>query len=658
MLYSTRSKLIFSFLSVALLVGIVSLIVGWQLLYDSFLNEANNRVRQDLNVARVIYDDRVMAIRLSLETTVLGTDFNKAMQTRSQVVLKTRLDRLSQKLDLDFAGIMAADGTLVCRMGDNSAAMPPIPGNMPITDAALQQGRTVSGTVVLDRGMLEAENPDLAKSSRILTRPAEGSKTMPSSGETAGLAIASAVPVMDNGEMIGTLYGGMLLNRDRSIVDKIGGTVFRNEVYQGHHVGTATIFFNDLRISTTVLGKDNKRAIGTLASREVTQRVLMEGKKWTDRAFVVNDWYITAYEPITDIGQRRVGMLYVGVLEAKYRDVRQKSLCVFAMITLAGVTLAIALGCLLANRIMRPVNQLIHASMEISAGNFSPDVGPICQSDIGVLQKKFIEMTQSLVRRDQQHHEENEKRLIQSEKQASIGKLAAGVAHEINNPLTAVLTFTHLILRRKDTPEEIRQDLETIALETDRVRKIVKGLLDFSSQSRLDTETLNLGMLLKESIRLMENQAQINGVTLSYHSRGELPMLALDRNQIQSVMINMILNALDATGPGGKIEIVLEPDNRDHGNGVEISVKDTGTGIAQEHMDKLFDPFFTTKEVGKGTGLGLAVSAGIIHRHGGKINVESKLGKGSCFTIWLPCDRTTEMSMNKGRSNERTHVGD
>ncbi len=651
MLYSTRSKLIFSFLSVALLVGIVSLIVGWQLLYDSFLNEANNRVRQDLNVARVIYDDRVTAIRLSLETTGLGTDFNNAIQTRNRVVLKTRLERLSQRVGLDFAGIMAADGTLVCSMDGNSAAMHPIPGNMPIADAALEQRRTVSGTVVLDRGMLEAENPDLAQRSRILTRPSEGR-------ETAGLAIASAVPVMDKDEMIGTLYGGMLLNRDRSIVDKIGGTVFRNEVYQGHHVGTATIFFNDLRISTNVLGKDNQRAIGTLASREVTQRVLVEGKRWTDRAFVVNDWYITAYEPITDIAQRRVGMLYVGVLEAKYRDVRQKSLCVFAMITLAGVTLAIALGCLLANRIMRPVNQLIHASMEISSGNFSPDVGPICQSDIGLLQKEFIDMTHALVRRDQQHREENEKRLIQSEKQASIGKLAAGVAHEINNPLTAVLTFTHLILRRKDTPEEIRQDLETIALETERVRKIVKGLLDFSSQSRLDTETLNLGRLLKESIRLMENQAQISGVTLSYHSRGELPMLALDRNQIQSVMINMILNALDATGPGGKIEIVLKPAEREHGKGVEISVKDTGTGVAPEHMDRIFDPFFTTKEVGKGTGLGLAVSAGIIHRHGGKINVESKPGKGSRFTIWLPCDRNTEMRMNKGRSNERTHVGD
>ena len=641
MLNSTRSKLIISFLSVALLVGAVSLIIGWQLLYDSVLNEANNRVRQDLNVARVIYDDRVTAIRLSLETTGLAADFSEAMTTRDASMLKTRMERVARRIDLDFAGIIATDGTVLCRIGGSDGPMPRTLGRMPIADAALEQRQTVSGTVVLDRGILAAEDPDLVKKSRIQTRPTEvrsemAGQKMPITEETAGLAIASAVPIMKKGEMIGAIYGGMLLNRDQSIVDKIGGTVFRNEVYRGHNVGTATIFFRNLRISTNVLENDGQRAIGTFASQEVTNRVLIEGKKWTNRAFVVNDWYITAYEPITDIDKRRVGMLYVGVLEAKYRDVRQKALWVFAMITLAGVVFAIVLGCLLANRIMRPVNQLIHASMAISTGNLSPDIGPICQSDIGLLQKEFKKMTEALVKRDQLHQEESEKRLIQSEKQASIGKLAAGVAHEINNPLTAVLTFTHLILRRKDLTDDVRRDLETIALQTERVRKIVKGLLDFSRQSRLDTEPLNLGRLIEDCVHLMENEALIRGVTLSYGPDGDLPVLKLDRNQIQSVMVNMILNALDATDPGGEIEIVSKVTENDHGKSVEISVRDTGMGIAPEHIDKLFDPFFTTKEVGKGTGLGLAVSAGIIERHGGKISVKSELGKGSLFTIWLP----------------------
>jgi len=642
MLKSTRAKLIFSFLSVALLVGTVSLIVGWRLLYGSVLNEANNRVRQDLNVARVIYDDRAAAIQLSLETTVYGAAFNGAMASRDFALLRTMLEGVSLRLGLDFAGILTADGTTLCRIGCESDLSPPIYGRMPVADKALKERRTVSGTVVLDRSTLECEHPDLAKRSRVVIRQETKGEAHPPAVETSGLAIASAVPVMQKGEPIGAVYAGMLLNRDQSIVDKIGGTVFRNEVYDGHNLGTATIFFKNLRISTNVLEKDGQRAIGTLASPEVTARVLTEGKRWTDRAYVVNDWYITAYEPITDIDLNRVGMLYVGVLEAKYRDVRQNALWVFAMITLAGVLFAIALGCLLASRIMRPVNQLIHASMEISTGNLSPDIGPISESDIGLLQKEFKKMTESIIRRDLEHREESEKRLIQSEKQASIGNLAAGVAHEINNPLTPVLTFTHLLLRRTDLPEEVRRDLETIAVQTERVRKIVKGLLDFSRQNRLKMEFMDPGLMVEGCLGLMENQALIRGVALHYTPHGELPVSCLDRNQIQSVMVNILLNALDATKPGGNIEIESKESERDGEKGVEISVRDTGTGIAPEHIDKLFDPFFTTKEVGKGTGLGLAVSAGIIERHGGRITVESEVGKGSCFMLWFPCDRAME----------------
>nr|NJM01906.1 two-component sensor histidine kinase [Desulfobacula sp.] len=616
MLFSTRSKLVFSFISVALLVGTVSLIVGRHLLYDSVLNEANNRIRQDLNVARVIYDDRVAAIQLLLETTGVAADFQTAVERRDEKMLESRMRQAALRLNLDFAGILMADGSTLCSTTTTTISMLRTDGKMSLADTALKQRRTVSGTVMMDLGLPGAEK--------------------------TGLAIASAVPVMKQDEVTGIIYGGMLLHQDLSIVDKIEETVFRNEMYQGHNVGTATIFFNDLRISTNVLEKDGRRAIGTVASREVTQQVLMEGKNWTDRAFVVNDWYITAYEPIVDIGGNRVGMLYVGVLEAKYRDIRQKAIQVFSTIILAGVMFAIALGGLLASRIMRPVNQLIQASTEISRGNLFPDMGPDCQGDIGLLQKEFKKMTQALVKRDQVHLEESEKRLIQSEKQASIGKLAAGVAHEINNPLTPVLTFTHLILRRKDLPEEVRRDLEIIAFQTERVRRIVKGLLDFSRQSRLDREFLNPVPMLEECVRLMENQALIHGVTLNYTSHGELPVSKLDRNQIQSVMVNLILNALDATDPGGKIDLASKPVRADGAQGIEICVQDTGVGIAPEHIDKLFDPFFTTKEVGKGTGLGLAVSAGIIERHGGGISVKSEPGKGSLFTIWLPCDRDGE----------------
>jgi two-component system NtrC family sensor kinase len=223
-----------------------------------------------------------------------------------------------------------------------------------------------------------------------------------------------------------------------------------------------------------------------------------------------------------------------------------------------------------------------------------------------------------------------------------VGRLAAGVAHEINNPLTGVLTFTHLLIRRKDLPEDVRADLQTVARETERVRKIVKGLLDFARQSRLEPEPTDVNKLVADTLALAENQALLKGLALHFTPGEGLPIRTLDRNQLQSALLNIVINAIDATEPGGRIVIatrisVANPPGG--GKGLAIEVADTGSGIAPENMDRLFDPFFTTKEVGRGTGLGLSVSLGIIERHGGTIRVESEVGRGSTFTIWLPLEQ-------------------
>ncbi|MFX1553124.1 MAG: cache domain-containing protein [Promethearchaeota archaeon] len=459
------------------------------------------------------------------------------------------------------------------------------------------------------------------------------------------MALGATIPFLDNGEVIGALYGGVLLNRRQGIVDTVRDTVFQQEIYNGRSIGTATIFFKDIRISTNVLTPQGKRAIGTRVSEEVRERVLIEGKKWVGRAFVVSDWYITAYEPIEDILGDRVGMLYVGVLEAKYVDVRRKALSIFVLLTLAGIALAIGLGYLLEDKIMEPVRRLIGASAQVSQGNLSPEIGPISRSEVGILQKTFTEMLASLRERDRRQKAESEIRLLQSEKQASIGKLAAGVAHEINNPLTGVLTFTHMLLRRKDIGDDIRSDLRKIAHATERVREIVKGLLDFSRQTKLDPEPLDVNRLVQSTMSLLENQALVRGIRLIFEPGEELPMLTLDRSQVESALLNIILNALDATEPGESITLSTGIGifaTQGYRKGVEIAVIDTGCGIPPENLDKLFDPFFTTKEVGQGTGLGLAVSYGIVKRHGGTIRVQSEVGRGSTFTIWLPIDEASK----------------
>lgn len=637
-IHSIRFKLIASLIVVSLFIGLISILVGGNLLYKSVLDEANNRIRQDLNVARVIYDEKTYSISLALEVAASSPEFKRATLIYEDKALLTELiDELVNMLKLDFAGVTNIYGKVISRYGynDKDSEKNPIISSNPFVLSVIKNRNSIAGTVVLDYDKLLAENPLLVEKEDIKEANASELKSG-SSQKMAALTIGAAVPIIVNGRAAGVIYGGFLLNRDSGIVDKIGETVFKNEMYKERNIGTATIFYNNLRIATSVKDSSGNRALGTFASKEVTLRVLEQGERWTDRAKVLDDWYITAYEPITDINKNRVGMLYVGVLEAKYLDLRAKAVSVFSAITLAGVFVAIALGWLFTGRIMSPVSHLIRASSEISGGNFSPDIGPISKDDIGELQKNFLIMSQALQEREKQQKAESEIRLIQSEKQASVGKLAAGVAHEINNPLTAVLTFTHLILRRDDLDDEVRSDLETVAAQTERVRNIVKSLLDFSRQTALSTEPTDVNQLIEQSVKLMENQALMKGVDLKFKGDNTLPLLMLDRNQCSSVFINMIINALDATSSGGKIDIEAKKSTLNDKSGVEILFSDTGSGILQEHISRIFDPFFTTKEVGAGTGLGLSVSAGIIQRHGGTIKVYSKPDVGTIFTIWLP----------------------
>jgi len=647
----TQFKVILSFVGVSLFVGILSLAVGWQLINNTVFNEAKTRISQDLNAAWAIYHNRRDAISLTLKIAALEKSLVSPLKQKITDVLRCRMEDIADQADLDFAGVVSTESRMtgqgnppggvelktICRLGSNVRA----DIINPIAAYALSKGEAVSGTVILRPEFLGAENPDLVERARIEIMPTPRAAPIEEKVETSAMVLAAAVPVFEEGVLHGVIYGGVLLNRSIQIVDKVRETVFQEETYEGQSIGTATIFFKDLRISTNVRNKEGHRAIGTRVSQEVKETVLDEGLRWSNPAFVVNDWYITAYDPIRDIYGERVGILYVGVLQSKYTDFRSETLSVFILITLTGILVAIVFGYVLSRRLFRPVNRLIEVSKKVSQGNLSPEFGPVSKGEIGVLQRTFLEMLSSLKERDRQLKAASEIKLQQSEKQASIGRLAAGVAHEINNPLTGVLTFTHMLLKRKDLDEEVISDLNTIANATDRVRSIVKGLLDFSRQTDIEVAETDINELIRSTLPLVHNQALVKGIKFCFDPGVAIPKRTLDRNQIQSVIMNIIINAIDATEAGGHITITTSlgiSAGKFNQRGVEIAITDTGHGIMPEDLDKLFDPFFTTKEVGKGTGLGLSVSYGIVERHGGIIRVKSKVGQGSTFIVWLPID--------------------
>lgn len=235
---------------------------------------------------------------------------------------------------------------------------------------------------------------------------------------------------------------------------------------------------------------------------------------------------------------------------------------------------------------------------------------------------------------------ETQLQLLQSEKMASLGKLAAGVAHEINNPLGGILIFSKALLEDLPLNDPRREDLERICQEAMRCKEIVKGLLEFARQTSFKMEAIDLNRTLQQGVSLLENQALFHNIRIIKELDPHLPLIMANSSQLNQVFMNIILNAAEAMEGQGTLTIrtKLGPEK----NTVLIEFTDTGCGIKEEHLSRIFEPFFTTKEVGKGTGLGLAMSYGIIEKHQGRIWVKSKEGEGSTFTIELPIQMETE----------------
>jgi len=229
---------------------------------------------------------------------------------------------------------------------------------------------------------------------------------------------------------------------------------------------------------------------------------------------------------------------------------------------------------------------------------------------------------------------ETQLQLLQSEKMASLGKLAAGVAHEINNPLGGILIFSKMLLEDMSLDDPRREDLERIGEEATRCKEIVKGLLEFARQTSYKMEPTDLNRALVQGISLLENQALFHNIRIVKNLDPNLPPITANTGQLNQVFMNIILNAAEAMDGQGTLTINtrLGPEK----NTVIVEFTDTGCGIKEEHMTRIFDPFFTTKEVGKGTGLGLSMSYGIVEKHRGRIWVKSKKEEGSTFTIELP----------------------
>ena len=658
--FSLRTKLALSF-SLVIIVGVfLSTIVGVRLIGNTIVKQAQDKVRLDLNSAREMYHEENEVIKTKVRLIANRFFIKNAILDKSIAKLQAELQKIRKDESLDILTLTDKQGRILTRArnpiiyGDNV--------NDETVSWVLLKKQPVVATQIISKEDLEKEGNDLAAQSRIELMPTPKARPRTEVEETSGMMIKAAAPVFGyNGELIGVLYGGNLLNRNYQIVDKVKDIVYKGEKYKGHDIGTATIFQGDLRISTNVMRDDGTRAIGTRVSEEVYNQVIEKGLPWIGRAFVVNNWYITAYEPINDLKGKIIGMLYVGILEAPYIDLKNRVLLNFLGIALLNVVLLLVIAYLTTANISKPIKELALATDRVAKGDLTHRVRIKSHDEIGQLAASFNQMTTALQKATDNYQaltkileekveektkelEKTQDYLIQSEKLTSLGKLAAGIAHEINNPLTSILINSHLISEMLENDVAFGENIKLIIDETNRCSKIVKGLLEFSRQSPPEKEFANINEVIEKTLLLFESQVLANNVRVEKKLNENLLAILIDINKIEQVFTNIILNALDAMPKDGILTISsqMSIDNLY----VEIMIADTGCGISEEHISKIFDPFFTTKGM-KGTGLGLSVSYGIVQQHHGTIDVQSKVGKGTTIIISLPVEERKDVLFKK-----------
>ena len=654
---SLRTKLVFSFLFVVIAGGILSSLIGTELVGDTIISQARNKVRHDLSTASLVYNQSLGRIGDVVQLTASGRTLSDYLESGRLKKLADFLVKRRRDFGLDILTLTDAQGKVILRThhpfqtGDSQA------GDLLVGRA--MKGDPGASTVIVTREELAKEGSDLAERAFTLFVPTPKAREVPADRDTSGMMLKAAAPIWDeSGRLAGVLYGGVLLNRNYQIVDQVRDLLYGEGRYQGKEMGTATIFQGDLRISTNVRDEQGSRAIGTRVSEEVYQAVVRQEQRWLDRAFVVRDWYITGYEPIRDLSGKIVGILYVGMLEAPYTDLRNKVVYSFFGIGVLGVLLVLLLSFFITTGIIRPLKEMVASTRKIAEGDLTHEVPITSRDEIGQLAESFNHMLVRLKQARQELEdygrvleEKVEERsqqlrkiqlqLMQSEKLASLGRLASGVAHEINSPLTGILTFSHLLMRKlKDNPE-LQKELELIVRETTRVSAIARGLLDFARESKPQKRPCNINDLILHTLSLVERQAVFQNIRIAKNLDPQVPIILLDANQIQQVFMNVLLNAADAMPQEGTLTITSTYPAGD--SFVQVKFTDTGCGIPEENLSRIFDPFFTTKAEKKGTGLGLAVSYGIIDRHRGRIEAQSEVGRGTTIAIHLPREAAEEV---------------
>lgn len=653
----------FRLLAIALLpmLVILPLLLGFAVLRwdDKFTALLITKVNSDLTVAHQYFTRILKTTGQRLTALTRSAEFRDALGQHPPTGLQALLGTHRERLELDF--LYLADATGRIRAAAPADAAPAAIAQWPVVRSALD-GTSDTAIDVFPPDDLAAISPALAEQARLDLIPTPNAVPTERNAETRGMVIHSATPAPWPGGGQGILVGGLLLNRNLSIIDTINDLVYQEAGLPPGSRGTATLFLGDVRISTNVRLFENRRALGTRVSRAVREAVLERGRFWRDRAFVVNDWFISAYEPIRDSFGDNVGMLYVGFLEKPFRRTRYTTLLLIVGAFLAAAVVTVPLFLRWAREIFLPLEKMSLTIARVEQGDYSARTGLTEATDEiarlallldnlldqieernrqlkhwnETLNQRVAERTREL-RQVNRRLETTARQLILSEKLAAIGEIAAGIAHEINNPVAVIQGNLDLLRSLMGGASEgAETEFQLIDDQIHRITVIVGKLLQFARPDEYSgaADRYAPAQLVDDCLPLLRHTFDKSAIRVRRDHRATLP-IRMNRTELQQVIINLIVNAIHAMPDGGELTLADADENRNGAPGVALFVTDTGVGMSEAVKAKIFEPFYTTKKQ-EGTGLGLSISQTLIAHNDGEISVESAPGHGTRFTVWLP----------------------
>ena len=643
---SVRLRLLFMALLPLIFLMPFLLLLGlskWNFEYDKLLIY---KVESDLRIAEQYLSRIMVSTGTDLSGIAGAVDFAQAL-SHSKAAQLTYLERKRAELGMDFLYFQPAD-----TQSDSI--------RWKVVQSALE-GKPSTAIDVFEFDELEKISTELASKARIDLIKTEAAVPTDRTAEVRGMVIHSASPVFLAGQN-GVVVGGTLLNRNLEFIDTINELVYLNAITGGIRQGTATLFLDDVRVSTNVRLFEDVRALGTRVSAEVRQVVLGEGATWLARAFVVNDWYISGYLPIKDSFGARVGMLYVGFLEEPFSTAKKDAILWIFLAFAAVLLISAPLFLWLAKGIFSPLEAMTKTMKRVEDGDLSARNGDVgARGEIGQVAAHLDTLLEQIQDRDHKLRgwadllnnrvdrrtselrdantklEAATQQLVMSGKLAAIGEITAGVAHEINNPV-AVIQGNVDVMRETlgSAAGSVETELSLIDRQITRITAIVGKLLQFARPgdfSGSDT-SLTLEATVVDCLVLVDHELTVYNIVVETKLLKTSAIL-IDPGEMQQVIVNLIMNAVQAMGHNGTLTLSLKNAIQEGQSGVCLTIRDSGPGIEADRTSKVFDPFFTTK-LGNGTGLGLSISQTIIQRAGGLISVQNHPSGGAEFRVWLP----------------------